>query len=118
VTTSPSPSGLPSILIEESESVVRLSLNIGLYTEDVIFRTCYSFSDSCSILVDRIDPEHVLVELRKHDESVSLKALVREFANDLVNQRVRSSIASETKLIRDLIVSQAFAEADLRPEPR
>jgi len=118
VTDSPNPGGLPTILIEESESVVRLSVNTSLYTEGVIFRTCYAFTDRCSVLVDRLNPEHVLVELRKQAGSGSLKALAAEFANELVNQRVRAVVASETKLIRDLIVSQAFAEADLRPEPK
>ncbi len=117
MTDSPDPSGFSTILIEESESVVRLSVNTSLYTEDAIFRTCYAFTDRCSVLVDRLDHEHVLVELRKREESASLKALGGEFANELVNQRVRAEVASETKLIRDLIVSQAFAEADLRPEP-
>jgi His-Xaa-Ser system protein HxsD len=118
VTDSPNPGGLPTILIEESESVVRLSVNTSLYTEDVIFRTCYAFTDRCSVLVDRLDREHVLVELRRQQEPALLRAVAAEFANELINQRVKSLVASETKLIRDLIVSQAFAEADLRPEPQ
>jgi His-Xaa-Ser system protein HxsD len=42
-----------------------------------------------------------------------LHSLAGEFSNELINQRVRLQIASETRAIRELIVAQAFAEADL-----
>ena len=42
-----------------------------------------------------------------------MNELAGEFSNELVNQKVRLDVAAETKAIRELIVAQAFAEADL-----
>jgi hypothetical protein len=39
--------------------------------------------------------------------------VVGEFSNELINQQVRRDVANETKAVRELIVAQAFAEADL-----
>ena len=37
--------------------------------------------------------------------------------NELINQRVRTDVARETRAIRERIVAQAFAEADFRAPP-
>ena len=42
----------------------------------------------------------------------------RTTSNELINQRIRLDIAAETKSIRELIVAQAFAEADLLDRSR
>lgn len=113
-----SASSAPTVLLEESDEVVRLKINTALYTEDVVFRTCYDFTDRCHILLDRLEGGYVIVELRKRDDTTPLGGFAGDFSNQLVNHRVRADVARETKLVRELIVSQAFAEADLPIDPR
>jgi His-Xaa-Ser system protein HxsD len=49
----------------------------------------------------------------KKISDTSLANVAGEFSNELINQKVRLDIAAETRPIRELIVAQAFAEADL-----
>jgi His-Xaa-Ser system protein HxsD len=43
----------------------------------------------------------------------SLTRIAGEFGNELISQRIRLDLAEETRPVRELIVAQAFAEADL-----
>jgi len=99
-------------VLEDSDRGLRLKLARSLYSDEVIFKTCYVFTGRCTILLDRIDAEHVVVNFNGSDGNSDLRCLAGEFANELIDQRVRADIARETGSIRELIVSQAFAEAD------
>jgi His-Xaa-Ser system protein HxsD len=59
------------------------------------------------------DPQNVRVRFASKSSDGALSITAAEFSNELVNQRVRLDIANETRSIRELIVAQAFAEADL-----
>jgi His-Xaa-Ser system protein HxsD len=59
------------------------------------------------------DPQIIAVRFASKSSDSALSITAAEFSNELVNQRVRLDIANETRLIRELIVAQAFAEADL-----
>jgi His-Xaa-Ser system protein HxsD len=41
-----------------------------------------------------------------------LDDVVGDFCNELIEQEIRFTLANESRGIRDLIVAQAFAEAD------
>jgi hypothetical protein len=47
-----------------------------------------------------------------------LADIAGEFANELIDQRVRYDLERETRHIRTRIVDQAFAEADIRKSDR
>ena len=101
-------------LVDVGDQVARFNVNVNVYSRDALFRACYVFTDRCYLfLIDQ--PDHnVVVEFRKKDPSQGLGDLVGAFANELINQRVRADVARETRTIRELIVAQAFAEADFR----
>lgn len=93
--------------------MVELVLDGTLYTEEVIFRVCYWFTNRCYVFVERRGPQEILVRLSRRDGAVALPVIAGEFANELVNQRVRDGVARETRHVRELLVAQAFAEATL-----
>jgi His-Xaa-Ser system protein HxsD len=104
-------------VVDVGEHVARFTVDVNVYTRDTLFRACYVFTDRCYLfLIDQ--PDHnVVVEFRKKEPSPGLGDLVGAFANELINQRVRADVARETGKIRELIVAQAFAEADFRESP-
>lgn len=55
----------------------------------------------------------MLVRITGKKSDLDLNTLAGEFSNSLIDERVRRDIAIETMSIRELIVAQAFAEADL-----
>jgi His-Xaa-Ser system protein HxsD len=98
---------------QNSPSVARWRIDLELYTADAIFRACYKFTDRCYILLDRADERAVMAEFRAKDGNPDMDAILGEFANELIDQRLRMDLARETKVVRDLIVEQAFVEAAL-----
>lgn len=96
-----------------SPNTVRWRIDLQLYTADAIFRACYKFTDRCYILLDRADERAVIAEFRARDGNPDMDAILGEFANELIDQRLRTELARETKAVRDLIVEQAFVEAAL-----
>ena len=84
------------------------------YSLEALFRVCYAFTDKCYLF---LRPENgssvVRVMFTRKIPDCDLPSLAGEFSNELINQRVRLQVALETRAIRELIVAQAFAEADL-----
>lgn len=99
--------------IESGEGCLRLAINTQLYPETSIFRTCYLFTDRCYIYLRAEKPQEIIIEFRAKRTLEDLHTIIGEFGNELINQRIRLELASETRKIREMIVAQAFAEADL-----
>jgi His-Xaa-Ser system protein HxsD len=97
----------------EDGEVARHRVNTALYSKEAVFRACYQFTDRCFLFLEPAD-DGIVVEFRKRHPSTDLAEIVGTFANELINQKVRSDIARETQSIRELIVAQAFSGADFR----
>ena len=102
------------IVAASEDPSLSVLLDTTLYPLEVIFRTCYSFTERCYLFLSRTEEASTInVRFKRRLESADLQSIVGEFSNELINQRVRLDIANETRAIRELIVAQAFAEADL-----
>lgn len=101
------------ILTDES---LLIRIDISIYPLEALFRVCYSFTDRCYIFLEEESASVIKVHFAKKTEGCDLSVAAGEFSNDLINQKVRLDVARETKSIRELIVAQAFAEADLLDE--
>ncbi len=98
-----------------TDQTLCIKVDLDIYPLEVLFRTCYWFTDRCYLFLTREEgnPPVVTVQFSKKSPNHDLPAIAGEFCNELINQKVRADIAAETKAIRELIVAQAFAEADL-----
>jgi His-Xaa-Ser system protein HxsD len=95
------------------ESLV-VAVNCDLYSREALFRVCYLFTDRCYLFLVQDEDLHVVqVCFTRKGPDIDLYEMAGEFSNELINQKVRLDVAAETKAIRELIVAQAFAEADL-----
>lgn len=91
-----------------------IAVNSDLYSREALFRVCYLFTDRCYLFLSQEEGSPVIhVRFTRKSPETDLNELAGEFSNELVNQKVRLDVAAETKAIRELIVAQAFAEADL-----
>jgi His-Xaa-Ser system protein HxsD len=91
-----------------------VAVNSDLYSREALFRVCYLFTDRCYLfLVQDENAPVIQVRFTRKGPDTDLNEMAGEFSNELINQKVRLDIAAETKAIRELIVAQAFAEADL-----
>lgn len=100
--------------IEPPEGYVRLAgMDTSVYGLEAIFRTCYKFTDRVYLYLSRRTPTEVEVYARARDGAMVGEEIRGDFLNELVDQRVRSDVAKETIKVRELLVAQAFAEANL-----
>lgn len=91
-----------------------IAVNSDLYSREALFRVCYLFTDRCYLFLSQEEGSPVIrVCFTSKSPETDLSRLAGEFSNELINQKVRLDVAAETKAIRELIVAQAFAEADL-----
>jgi His-Xaa-Ser system protein HxsD len=105
--------GIPWLL-GSGDGTLNVPVDLRVYPLEVLFRTCYAFTDRCYLFLDRDeDDARVTVHFAKKSDGTDLRAIAGEFCNELVSQRVMRDIAAETRPIRELIVAQAFAEGDL-----
>lgn len=103
-----------SWLEEVTDDTLCISVDTGVYSLDALFRVCYAFTDRCYLFLQPGGHTSVVkVRFSRKTPECNLAQIAAEFSNALIDQRVRMQIASETKGIRELIVAQAFAEADL-----
>src|SRR5947209_1429400 len=91
----------------------QLTIDTEIYDEEAVFRACYAFTDRCYLFLRDRGPSSVTVVFRRRQSPRTLDVLVEDFANELISQRLRVLLAAETKSVRELIVTQAFAEGDL-----
>jgi His-Xaa-Ser system protein HxsD len=97
-----------------SDKSVTLEVNTKIYSLEALFRVCYAYTDRCYLfLVPATQEAAVTVRITSKDSDVDLNIIAGEFSNALIDERVRRDIATETMTIRELIVAQAFAEADI-----
>ncbi len=91
-----------------------IDLDASVYDLTSIFKTCYLFTDNCYLYLTRPSKEKIVVRIKPKPESNRDIASVKgEFLNELINQRVRNVVNSETGKIRELLVAQAFSESNL-----
>jgi His-Xaa-Ser system protein HxsD len=89
-------------------------VDIDVYGSEALYRACYLFTDRCYLFLTQTTPTKISVEFRPKPQSATLPDVVGAFANELINQRLRADLARETKAIRELIVAEAFGEAEFR----
>jgi His-Xaa-Ser system protein HxsD len=104
--------GLPWTTIDEDS--VQLTVDLNIYCEEAVLRTCYLFTDRCYLFLASRDPRAIVVEFRSKVPAPDLAVLVGDFGNEMIDQQLRCKLATETRAIRELIVAQAFAEADFQ----
>jgi His-Xaa-Ser system protein HxsD len=85
-----------------------VTIDLAIYPLAVVMRASHAFTARGSVFIRSVDGEHAVVEISPHREGID-----GEFANALLDAQLRAQIADETKWIRELIVAQAFCEADL-----
>ncbi len=104
----------PNWIRELTPDSLVLRLDIDVYSLEVIFRVCYAFTGQCYVYLARSEDSRSLdVHFSSKGEALDLEQIAGEFANELIDQRLRLDIARATQPIRELIVAQAFVEADL-----
>lgn len=92
---------------------VSIAIDVRIYPLDVVLRTCHVFTARCYVFPHIDGDGRVVVELEPRNATDRLRDLAGKFSNALLDQQLRAAIGEETRAIRELLIAQAFCEADL-----
>ena len=91
---------------------VSICVELTIYPLEVVLRACHAFTSRCYVFAHDAHGGMVVIDFASKD-AVPLRELAGEFSNALLDYSLRAQIASETHAIRELLIAQAFCEADL-----
>lgn len=93
---------------------VSVCVDTTIYSLEALLRVCYIFTDKCYLFLEWANPKTtVRVRLSAKIPDTDISLISGQFCNELINQKVRMDIATETRPIREMIVAQAFAESSI-----
>jgi His-Xaa-Ser system protein HxsD len=90
-----------------------INVDLAIYPLELVLKACHAFTARCHVQPRHDGDGRLVIELTPRDECDSLRELAGEFFNALLDFRLRAIVADETRVIRELLIAQAFCEADL-----
>jgi His-Xaa-Ser system protein HxsD len=104
------PEGL--VEVDAGDTAVSLDLDASLYPLDAVYGAAYTFIDRAYVLLQRRDPATVRVTLAAKDPArADLRALIGEFANELLACAWRHEITKHNRAVVETVTMQAFSGA-------
>lgn len=98
------------------EDAVYITVDEKVYGLPAILKTSYSFTDKCYVLLSS-EGEFLIVRIAPLEDSeaknTDFKQLAKEFCNQLLEQRMRQQVLSETGEIRETIMTRAFLSGNI-----
>ena len=110
-------------LLRDSDSIL-IRLQPILYGSDSVLRAAHRFTDRCYVHIEQGADGSLDCRLRLKHPGGDLEAIAGEYANELLDQALRSRVRAETEAVRSLLLAQAFSKVNLlhpeldRADPR
>lgn len=108
--------GMPpdAVVADVGDGAVHLRVDAQLYPLEAVYAAAYVFIGRCWVLLDRPECERIRVTLtakRRETTADDLRALVGEFANELLSCAWRHEITKTNRAMIEAVTMQAFAGA-------
>lgn len=108
--------GLPKDLVAHDpvEGAATVTVDASVYPLEALYGASYIFIDRCYVLLDRPRVGAFTVTLTPKTTGATdeaLRAMVGEFANELLSQAWRQKILEENRVILEAVTTQALAGA-------
>jgi len=78
-----------------------------LYTKNILFKTCYKFTEKAYIHLDSNETSYVVSVFPKDPDDATDYAL--EFANQIIEETNREIVIEQTKNIRQILFARSMA---------
>jgi His-Xaa-Ser system protein HxsD len=88
----------------------RMEFDLRVHSMNAVKKTAYRFSNRASASFSQ-SSEFILVVVFSVERSAELQEA--EILKELLDQELREIVAEETKMVRDLIMAQAFSKISL-----
>jgi len=99
-----------SLLKNKQNEVITLDIEKNIYSKSTLLKTCYKFTDSLYIFINsNIKDETIYtIYFQVKNKKSNIQDLLNKFNNELLDQELRSIVLSETRKVRDTIVTRAL----------
>lgn len=97
-------------VVELENNRFQVSVDLALYSKDVITAAIYKFSHLFYIhqRIDENNSNLVIVIFESNDGNILTVDIPKRFCNELIDQQLRHNINEQFGHIRDMIVEEAF----------
>ena len=97
-------------VVELENNKFQVSVDLALYSKDVITAVIYKFSHLLYIhqQIDENNHNLVIVIFEAKDSNVLTVDIPKQFCNELIDQQLRHNVNEQFGHIRDMIVEEAF----------
>lgn len=97
-------------VVELENNRFQVSVDLALYSKDVITAAIYKFSHLFYIhqQTDKNNPNFVIVTFESKEGNIITADVLKQFCNELIDQQLRHNINAQFGHIRDMIVEEAF----------
>lgn len=101
------------VTVDVTDASVHMQIDEALYPLQAVYGAAYVFLDRCYVFLDRPAPGRVRVTLTARGEAdpAALRALIGEFANELLSCAWRHQITQDNKVLLETVTMQAVAGA-------
>jgi His-Xaa-Ser system protein HxsD len=100
--------------MEISKEKIMIELDADIYSIDAIKNASYDFTDRAYIFIEKvsINKTRVNLEPKINMEPPERGTLAQDFIQSTLDHQVRLDVARDYKLIREMIIAQAFEPVD------
>ncbi len=101
------------VSVDATERSVSVTLDAEIYPLQAVYGAAYIFIDRCYVFIDRPQPGRLRVTLaaKQDAEPEALRAVVGEFANELLSCAWRHQITLDNRVAIETVTVQAIAGA-------
>lgn len=91
---------------------MEIRVDKSIYSKQVLLKTAYSFSDRVYLHLSQDDQSWIIQWTNMPDEIIKPEM----FENEMISQQLREELVENTKSVRTLLLSRAFASSVLEIE--
>ncbi|WP_043585817.1 His-Xaa-Ser system protein HxsD [Geminisphaera colitermitum] len=103
------------ITIEGRDRLACIDLTV--YGMETVLAAAYALTGKCFLHLQTVDQHRLEIRLRTKRPEDDTDVCIREFFNNLIDQRLRKIVADETAKTRDLLMAHALSRvAFIRPD--
>jgi len=95
--------------MKEITGDVNIKVDLNIYPLEVIYRTCYSYTDKFYLWINSVNERFVEINIKKKNQEDNPN-IKEQFGNDLIDFATRWSINKETSQIRETLIKTALGE--------
>lgn len=102
---------MEDIIREIQDNKILLKLDKSIYEKEAVLAASYKMTNLCFIVVKPLENNQlgVYFEAKNSQSEDELKAIAKNYCNEVLDQQTRLDVEKRYGNIRDLLVKQAFS---------